>query len=70
MNEEPGPNLLAPYGISREREQQMWAAHRREQLRSWAAQPLGRKLEMVEEMAELAEMMARSRDARVRRASG
>lgn len=62
---ELGTNLLAPYGISVAREASMWKAHRREQLLSWAALPLGKKLEMVEEMRELAEMMGRSRERRL-----
>ena len=64
MSEEPKDNLLAPYGISPEREQAMWKAHRREQILFWAALPFGQKMEMVEEMCETAEMFARSRAKR------
>ena len=64
MGEEPKKNLLAPYGISPEREQAMWKAHRRKQLLFWAALPFGQKMEMVEEMCETAEMFARSRAKR------
>jgi len=63
MSEEP-KNLLAPYGISAEREQEMWKAHRREQLLYWAALPFGKKMEMVEEMCKTAEMFTRSRARR------
>ena len=64
MSEEPKANLLAPYGISPEREQAMWKAHRREQLLFWAALPFDQKMEMVEEMCETAEIFARSRATR------
>ena len=63
MSEEP-TNLLAQYGISPEREQAMWKAHRREQLLFWASLPFGQKMEMVEEMGEVAEVFARSRAKR------
>lgn len=38
--------------------------HRRGQLRDWALLPFGQKMEMVEEMDEVAEVFARSRAQR------
>jgi len=50
-------NLLASYGISPEREREMWDAHRREQLLHWASFTLTQKIQMLEEMEEVAKSM-------------
>lgn len=47
-------NLLAKHGVSPQREQAMWDAHRLEQLLAWADLPFERKVQCLEEMEETA----------------
>ena len=50
-------NLLAGYGISEERERAMWREQNRKDLLDWASLPLGKKIELVERMVQLARSM-------------
>jgi hypothetical protein len=47
-------NLLAEYGISAERER---AEQNRKDLLDWASLPLGKKIELIERMVQLARSM-------------
>jgi hypothetical protein len=47
-------NIFAKYGISAEKERKMWTAHRREQLLCWASLPFAKKIQMLEDMEEVA----------------
>lgn len=50
-------NLLAPYGISPEREKAMWAKQNVDDLMYWADLPFTTKLKLVEGMVEVARSM-------------
>lgn len=47
-------NLLAKYGISAERERAMWRKQNRKDLLQWAFLPLTKKIQMLEDMEEVA----------------
>ena len=50
-------NLLAKYGISAEREKEMWARQNLADLLYHADLPLTKKIQMLEDMEELAKSM-------------
>jgi hypothetical protein len=47
-------NLLTKYGITKQAEERMWRAHRREQLIHWASSTFAQKIAMLEDMEEVA----------------
>ena len=47
-------NLLAKYGISAEREKEMWRQQNIADLRYWAGLSLTQKIQMLEDMEEVA----------------
>ena len=50
-------NFLARYGISAEREKAMWRRQERADLLYWADLPFTQKIQMLEDMEELAKSM-------------
>ena len=50
-------NLLAKYGISAEREKEMWRQQNIADLRYWAGLSLTQKIQMLEDMEEVAKSM-------------
>jgi len=54
-------NLLAKYGISEERERAMWREQNRKDLLQWAFLPLTKKIQMLEDMEEVAKAFHRGK---------
>ncbi len=50
-------NLLAKYGISGDREKEMWRERNRADLLYWADLTLTKKIQMLEDMEEVAKSM-------------
>ena len=50
-------NLLAEYGISEERERAMWREQNRKDLLENASLPLGKKIDLLEGMIDMARSM-------------